>query len=958
LQAVERGDPEGAISLMLGEYQKAYGVYNTLVAVDEDASVVAAGDPALLGVTVTNADWYRKVMDSGRPYMAPLRYDSDLGGYGVSLAVPIFKKYSDGYIIGVLKASLDWRELLQQVTAIEVVPEGQVPDGYAVLIDSEGYILAAPDFILFSKESTLPEAGMARVYDSRWWVAENPMLLDRVLTRPGHRYIRRGNDELMLVNMPASEFRYIGKTGWSLVLVRNARSALKDIEYIRERAFLIGIITVLLIGLVAYIMSRQIGSPITRLSRWAEQLSHGSLDSNISLRSNDELAQLASALDNMRRNLKKYLDELFESKERYQSIISSIDCVVWEAHINPLKVTLLSGQVDHVLGRSPDQVLSHLDSWQSLVHSDHQALLIEACTTAIERGTDTYVEFKFLHGNGNWMWVKALISVAIEDLGVVGLRGVVVDINDIVIAAEEMAEARDIALKTAEDKSRFMAIVSHEIRTPINGMLGMLDMLSGQTGVDEQQQTLSMAKRSGRNLLALVDEVMDFTRLENGEIEFNYQEFDIHELFNTAVSLVSVDAYSRGLDIGVAMEASLPQKVIADGTKLNQVLTSLLSNAVKFTSHGSILLWTEMLSPSRLYVEVKDTGVGIETELQQALFEPFVQADVSDTRKYGGSGLGLALCEGLLSAMGGKIGVKSIKGVGSSFYFELPVTVPDFQPAFSNEVRSELQRQHSEAAVLLIGDLPATQMVIKLACQQWGVGFHWEQKERRILRNLEAVLHQENYRWIFIAQDISDAFWEKLHPYLNSPEAAKIVQLRVPTERYGQRPLPHLYVPFSGEELAACMLGRPGKLPYSEAEMYHPHPDLPLVLVVDDNEVNRRVACGYLRKLGFSCDIAEDGRQAVEAVKHEQYGIVFMDCQMPVLDGYQATRAIRAELQGRPLPIVAVTANAMEGDREKCLSAGMDDYLTKPLRKERLQQVIARWYPVVSAPNHGIKPSA
>lgn len=957
MQTVERGDPEGIVSEMLADYQRAYEVYNTLVAVDVDGSVVAAGDSDLIGISVSETEWFNRVMKDHKPFIAPLRLDPELGGYGVSIVVPIFRKYYDQQVVGILKASLDWRELLQQVSAINVVPEQQNESGYAVLIDREGYILAAPDFILF-EESDTPGDDVTRVYGRQWWIVDNPMLLDRLLHRPGHRYIRRGDKEMLLVNMPAREFKYTRESGWSLVLVRDANDALKDIAFIRERAFMIGLIAIFLIGVVAYVMSRQIGAPISRLSHWAQELSHGNLGRKISLRSNDELAQLAGSLDEMRCNLKKNLDELFESKERYQSIIGSIDCVVWEAQLNPDRVTLISGQVEHVLGFTPDELMEQLHHWRNRIHPYHHQLVIDAFRYATKQASDTYIEFKVLHSNGEWVWVKALISVVIEGLSVVGLRGVVVDINEIVKASEDMAEARDLAVKTAENKSRFMAIVSHEIRTPMNGMLGMLDMLNENGMSSEQQQMLDLAKRSGRNLLSLVDDVMDFSRLESGEMEFNREEFNVHELFNSAISFVAVDAYRAGLDLGMVLESGLPKVVMSDATKIRQVLTSLLSNAVKFTEHGSILLWAEMLPSNRLYVEVKDTGVGIGAERQADLFRPFVQEDLSNTRKYGGSGLGLALCEGVVHAMNGKIGVKSIKGVGSSFYFELPVEVPPGQLSLTSRVSHDFQQAYANAAVLLIGDLPATQMMMQMACQQWGLDFHWEPKENRIIRHLEETLHSRNYRWVFIAQEISDRFWEKLNPYLNEENAPKLIQLRVPTERYGQRPLPHLYVPFSQQQLAESMLSLGEvvvKVPQPETPL---HDVLPKVLVVDDNEVNRRVACGYLRKLGFSCDIAEDGLQALDAVKIHDYGLVFMDCQMPVMDGYESTHAIRAYLQGKALPIIAVTANAMAGDREKCLDAGMDDYLAKPLRKDGLKAVVERWLSPVQAEALRNQPSA
>ncbi|MDY6920165.1 MAG: response regulator [Pseudomonadota bacterium] len=941
-QLVERGDPEGILSNTLYDYQRAYGVYNNLVAVDVDGFIAAAGDPDLVGVSVQDSGWFREARTTRQPFLSPLRLDPVLGGYGVGIVVPIFSKDQPDRWIGVLKASLDWRELLTQVASIHVGAAQQNREGFAVLIDREGYLLAGPDFLLFDEVGPSSD-DPTRVFGGKWWVADSPQLLSNLLQRPGHRYVRKGERQLLLVNMPAESFANISETGWSLILVRDADDALRGIAEIRERAVAIGLIVSLLILVVAFVMSRQVGAPIARLSAWARDLSKGNLNRRISLRSNDELAQLAGSLDDMRRNLKKNLDDLMESKERYQSIINSIDCVVWEARLDPVQVMLVSGRVEHVLGYNSGRVLKMQYAWRDYVHPDQQQAVMDAFQHAVTEASDTYVEFKIRHGNGNWIWVKALLSVVIDGLQVTGLRGVVVDINEIVRAAEDMARARDLALRTAEDKSRFMAIVSHEIRTPMNGILGMLDMFEESGLNTEQGEALQLAKRSGRHLLSLVDDVMDFSRLESGEMRFQETEFNVYELFNSAVNLVAVDAYQRGLDLGVVAEASLPQRVVADVTKLRQVLTGLLSNAVKFTEHGSILLWSELLPGNRLYVEVKDTGVGIAPERQADLFNPFVQEDLSSTRRFGGPGLGLALCKGLLEAMGGKLGVRSIKGVGSSFYLELPVAVPPGQESLNERLRAEFQQRHAGAALLLIGDLPATQMVLQMACQQWGLEFHWEPKETRIIRNLDEVLYRQDYHWIFMAQEISDRFWQQLNPHLGRDDAPRIIQIRVPSLRYGQRPLPHIYVPFNQQQLADCMLDRGQELEPVVTRPIHSVPALPRVLVVDDNEVNRRVACGYLRKMGFSFDVAEDGMQAVEAVQSQDYGLIFMDCQMPGMDGYEATKAIRDWLQGRPLPIIAITAHAMEGDRQKCLDAGMDDYLAKPLRKDTLYSVVERW---------------
>ncbi len=941
MQEVSRSDPRGLVSDMLQDYQRSYGVYSNLVVADLNGQVVAAGDKDLVGTDVSQSPWFVHTKNTRMVRVGQLRLDPYIGGYGVAISMPIFKKGSSSELIGILTASFSWSELLAMINKIEVVSGGQNELGYAVLIDREGYIIAAPGFILLEDDGSISENDRLRVYGKRWWGVENPDVLKEMLTEPDHRYFTKGNLRQLVVNSPGLQFPNLKPMGWSLLLVRDAEDALADIRKIRERAILVAAVTTFIIFIIVFFASRHIAHPILLLTQWANELARGRLNSKIDFNSRDEIGQLAQSLENMRQDLKGYLDEIYESKEQFQTLIDSIDCIVWEAEANPVRIAVVNGQTEHVLGHSPMDLLEQMQDWKDWVHPDHVDLIRDAFRHAIETANDGFVEFKARHRSGEWVWLKAFISVVIEGIQVVGLRGVMFDINDIIKAAEEMAQARDIAIKTAERKSQFLAIVSHEIRTPMNGMLGMLELLRDAELSGEHRQNLELALSSGKNLVALVDDVMDFTRLESGEMEFHYERANIQQLFHDAIALIAPEAYRKGLDVGVVQEANLPVYAELDAVKVRQVLSCLLSNALKFTAHGSILLWAEMLSEDRLYVEIKDTGVGIAGEQQDDIFEPFVQEDASTTRRYEGSGLGLSLSKRIIESMGGSIGVKSIKGVGSSFYFELPVKVMGNRKSDTSHQRHELYRRCPDAAALLIGDLPATKMVLQMACQQWGIEFRWEPKEGRVLRQLEEILNAHNYRWIFIAQEMSDRFWARLNPYLSEQQQTRIIQLRLPHEKYGQRPFPHLYVPFTRKALLQVMLDEERSV--SESQRSSNAGELPTILVVDDNAVNRKVACGFLKKLGFTFETAEDGQQALELVQKHQYGAILMDCQMPVMDGYQATREIRKYLKGAFLPIIAVTANAMEGDREKCLAAGMDDYIPKPLRKNILEDKLFSW---------------
>ncbi len=974
MQAVAEADPDQLISGMFRDYQHTFNFVNSVVAVDSSGLIVAAGDKRLIGASVAQTEWFTQVRTTGRQYrsllgVGRLNGNSLVNGQGIHFAVPIFSLNSGKEFIGAINVSFDWQQLVHHITIMDQLSGQDQAANYAVLINREGYVIAAPRFILDtlkatnskkvtnSKVTNLGE-GTERYFGKLKWLEKRPELLQQLTGAPGVFEVKDGSRLLMLSNQAATGFSHLKDTGWTLVVVHDAYTELRDVYLMRQQAYGVGALAILIVGLVSYLFSRQFAKPIARLSAWAEELSKGRLDNKISVRSKDELADLAGALDHMRCNLRSYFNELVEAKELYQNIIDSIDCLAWEVSLHPFEIVLFRGNVEAVLGCSTDQVRTRVEHWKDYVEVSHQERVQSAIQEALTTQRNTFVEFKIRHDLGSWVWVKVLLSVIVKDNQAVGLRGIAFDISNIVQAAENMAEARDMALKNAEDKNRFMALVSHEIRTPMNGMLGMLELLQDQNLNLEQKQTLDLALESGRNLLSLVGDVVDYTRLVSGELEVRYDETDLPELLSSIMRLVATDAYAKGLDLGLVIEVNMPSRVWLDSGKLRRILVHLLVNAVKFTHHGSVVLWAEVLDNKLLYVEIKDTGVGIQPERQIELFAPFTQADLSTTRRYSGTGLGLAVCRGLLELMGGNIGVRSIENVGSSFCFSIPLEVNAEADVQSAHWKQQFNRLEKKGDALLVGDMPATQVVIKMACEQWGLGFHWVAKENQIINDLQGFLAGLKLCWILVAQDVSDRFWDRLLPYLRDHPDLKIIQIRVPTERYGQRPMPHLYAPFSQLQLAQAMLALQGEPRPSVAAPAVDQTSLPRVLVVDDNEVNRRVACGYLRKLGFSCDIAEDGLQALEAIKVTDYHAIFMDCQMPVMDGYQATQAIRQYLGEKPLPIIAITANAMLGDREKCLDAGMDDYIAKPLKMDTLQQVVSHWLPQITSLNSYQQPKA
>ena len=518
---------------------------------------------------------------------------------------------------------------------------------------------------------------------------------------------------------------------------------------------------------------------------------------------------------------------------------------------------------------------------------------------------------------------------------------------------QQLLQAKQAAEAAVLAKGEFLATMSHEIRTPLNGILPMLELIAHGPLGEDQRQMLATASASSQQLLRIVDDILDYSRLEAQALELEITSFNLRDLLDGVVQLMQRAADAKGLSLTLQLDPSVRLPVRGDPVRLRQVLSNLLANAIKFTARGQVQLRVQRLGEGaaqhQLRFEIIDTGIGIDEALQARLFQSFSQADASTTRIYGGTGLGLAICRRIIDLMHGQIGVQSTPGQGATFWFEIPLLkVPGDLPAMARaptalllfsadamlQKRIERIAAHHGLQVQMLSQLDAVVEQLRTAPQPGQPAPAWLLVDARARRSGEAMLQQA------LAERGDD-------------DALQVLWLQddAPAQRPRQRQLPTHFDDAALHALLAAPVtpARPAAL-LSSAGDGVPAPVLPplhlRVLLVEDNTVNRMVAEQLLRV--FQCEVrnAVDGEQALAALREGGVDIVLMDCQMPALDGYAATRHWRAEEAetGRArLPIIAMTANAMAGDRERCLQAGMDDYLSKPIARATLHALLKRW---------------